>query len=223
MLLIILNGVSHYRRKSMKVLLVNGSPKEKGCTYTALREVASALEQNGIEAEIMWLGKDAVNDCVGCGACAKLRNNRCVFDKDIVNRFLEKAEQCDGFVFGSPVYYAHANGRILSVLDRAFYAGSRIFALKPGAVVTSARRAGTTCALDDMMKYLTISNMFVVSSQYWNMVHGHTPDEVIKDEEGMQTMRVLGRNMSYLLKCLDAGKDIEKPEKERRIMTNFIS
>lgn len=206
----------------MKVLLVNGSPKKEGCTYTALSEVAKTLNENGVETEIMWLGNTPINDCIGCGACAKQRNNRCVFDNDIVNRFLDKAQQCDGFVFGSPVYYAHANGRILSVLDRAFYSGSRIFAHKPGAVVVSARRAGTTCAIDDLMKYLTISNMFVVSSQYWNMVHGFTPDDVRKDEEGMQTMRVLGRNMAYLLKCLEAGKDIPKPEKERRIMTNFI-
>jgi multimeric flavodoxin WrbA len=206
----------------MKVLLVNGSPDEKGCTFTALSEVASTLNESGIQTEIMWLGKSPVNDCIGCGACSKLRKNRCVFDNDIVNRLLEKAEECDGFVFGSPVYYSHANGKIMSVLDRAFYAGSKLFAFKPGAVVVSARRAGTTSALDDLMKHLTISNMFVVSSQYWNMVHGNTPDEVRQDGEGMQTMRVLGRNMAYLLKCLDAGKDIPKPEKEKRIMTNFI-
>ncbi len=206
----------------MKVLLVNGSPEKEGCTYTALSEVAKTLNENGVDTEIMWLGNKPINDCINCKGCAKQRNNRCVMDDDIVNRFLEKAEASDGIVLGSPVYYAHANGRILSVMDRAFFAGSRIFAHKPGAVVVSARRAGTTCAIDDLMKYLTISNMFVVSSQYWNMVHGFTPDDVRKDEEGMQTMRVLGRNMAYLLKCLEAGKDIPKPEKERRLMTNFI-
>lgn len=206
----------------MKVLLVNGSPEKEGCTYTALCEVAKTLNENSVDTEIMWLGNEPVNDCINCGGCARQRNNRCVFDKDIVNRFLEKAEQCDGIVLGSPVYYGHANGRILSVMDRAFFAGSRIFALKAGAVVVSARRAGTTCAIDDLMKYLTISNMYVVSSQYWNMVHGFTPQEVMRDGEGMQTMRVLGRNMAYLLKCLDAGKDIPKPDKEKRIMTNFI-
>ena len=206
----------------MKVLLVNGSPEKEGCTYTALCEVAKALNENSVDTEIMWLGNDPVNDCINCGGCARQRNNRCVFDNDIVNRFLEKAEQCDGIVLGSPVYYGHSNGRILSVMDRAFFAGSRIFALKAGAVVVSARRAGTTCAIDDLMKYLTISNMYVVSSQYWNMVHGFTPQEVMLDGEGMQTMRVLGRNMAYLLKCLDAGKDIPKPDKEKRIMTNFI-
>lgn len=206
----------------MKVLLVNGSPEKSGCTFTALSEVAKTLNENGVETEIMWLGNNPINDCINCGGCVRQRNNRCVFDDDVVNRFLEKAEQSDGIVLGSPVYYANANGRILSVMNRAFFAGSRIFALKPGAVVVSARRAGTTCALDDLMKYLTISNMFVVSSQYWNMVHGFTPEDVMQDGEGMQTMRVLGRNMAYLLKCLDAGKNIPKPEKERRIMTNFI-
>lgn len=206
----------------MKVLLVNGSPQQFGCTYTALKEIADTLEVEGVESEIMWLGKDAVNDCINCGACAKLRKNRCVFDNDIVNRLLEKAEECDGFVFGSPVYYGHADGRILSVLDRVFFSGNRVFKHKVGAVVVSARRAGTTCAIDDLMKYLTISQMFVVSSQYWNMVHGFTPEDVKQDGEGLQTMRVLGRNMAYLLKCLEAGKDIPKPQTEKRIMTNFI-
>lgn len=206
----------------MKVLLVNGSPNKNGCTYTALNEIATTLNENGVDAEIFWLGNKPINDCIACGQCAKMKNNRCVFNDDAVNELLEKAEKCDGFVFGSPVYYAHANGRILSALDRAFYAGNRVFALKPGAVVASARRAGTTCALDDLTKYLTISNMFVVGSQYWNMVHGNTADDVKKDLEGLQTMRVLGRNMAYLLRCLEAGKDVPKPEKERRVWTNFI-
>lgn len=205
----------------MKVLLVNGSPQKNGCTYTALEEIAKTLKEENIESEIMWLGNKPINDCINCGACAKMRKNRCVFD-DVVNRFLEKAEQCDGFVFGSPVYYGHADGRILSVLDRAFFAGNRIFQYKPGAVIVSARRAGTTCAIDDLMKYLTISQMFVVSSQYWNMVHGFTPDDVRQDGEGLQTMRVLARNMAYLLRCLELGKDLPKPAKEKRIMTNFI-
>lgn len=206
----------------MKVLMVNGSPEKNGCTYTALCEVASTLNEAGIETEIMWLGNKPINDCINCGGCARERKNRCVMKDDIVNVFLEKADEADGIVLGSPVYYGHANGRICSVMDRAFFAGSRIFALKPGAVVVSARRAGTTCAIDDLMKYLTISNMFVVGSQYWNMVHGFTPDEVKQDEEGMQTMRVLGRNMAYILKCLENSKEIPKPERERRIMTNFI-
>lgn len=206
----------------MKVLLVNGSPEKNGCTYTALEEIAKTLKEENVESEIMWLGNKPINDCINCGACAKMRKNRCVFDDDVVNRLLEKAEQCDGFVFGSPVYYGHADGRILSVLDRAFFSGNRIFQFKPGAVVVSARRAGTTCAIDDLMKHLTISQMFVVSSQYWNMVHGFTPDDVRQDGEGLQTMRVLARNMAYLLKCLELGKDLPKPAKEKRIMTNFI-
>lgn len=206
----------------MKVLLVNGSPQKNGCTYTALEEIAKTLKEENIESEIMWLGNTPINDCINCGGCAKMRKNRCVFDDDIVNGLLEKAEQCDGFIFGSPVYYGHADGRILSVLDRAFFSGSRIFQYKPGAVIVSARRAGTTCAIDDLMKYLTISQMFVVSSQYWNMVHGFTPDDVRQDGEGLQTMRVLARNMAYLLKCLERGKDLPKPLKEKRIMTNFI-
>lgn len=206
----------------MKVLLVNGSPQKNGCTYTALEEIAKTLKEENIESEIMWLGNTPVNDCINCGGCAKMRKNRCVFDDDIVNRLLEKARQCDGFVFGSPVYYGHADGRILSVLDRAFFSGNRIFQHKPGAVVVSARRAGTTCAIDDLMKYLTISQMFVVSSQYWNMVHGFTPDDVRQDAEGLQTMRVLARNMAYLLRCLELGRDLPKPSKEKRIMTNFI-
>lgn len=206
----------------MKVLLVNGSPEKNGCTYTALDEMVKIFDEQGIETEIMWLGNTPINDCINCGACGRNKNNRCVFDDDIVNRFLEKAEQADAFVFGSPVYYGHADGRILSVFDRAFFAGSRIFALKPCAVIASARRAGTTCAIDDLMKYPTISQMYVVSSMYWNMVHGFTSDEVKKDLEGLQTMRVLARNMAYLMKCLDSSKDIPKPEKERKIFTNFI-
>lgn len=206
----------------MKVLMLNGSPDKNGCTYTALQEIADTLKAEGIDSEIVWLGNDAVNDCIGCGACSRAKNNRCVFDDDIVNRVLEKAEECDGFVFGGPVYYGHTNARILAVLDRVFYAGDRVFALKPGAVVTVARRAGTTCSLDNLMKYLTISNMYVVGSQYWSMVHGFTPDDVRKDVEGMQTMRVLARNMAYLMKCLDNSKDIPKPEKEKRAWTHFI-
>lgn len=206
----------------MKALMINGSPDKEGCTYTALKEIADTLAVEGVDSEIVWLGKDAVNDCIGCNACGKLRKNRCVFDNDIVNRLLEKAEECDALVIGGPVYYANTNARTLAVLNRMFYAGDRLFALKPGAVVTVARRAGTTSSLDDMTKYLTISNMFVVGSQYWNMVHGFTPDDVRKDLEGMQTMRVLARNMAYLMKCLENGKDIPKPEKEKRAWTHFI-
>lgn len=207
----------------MKVLMINGSPHEHGCTDTALKIVSGALAEEGIESEFVWLGNRPVQDCIGCQACRKL-NNRCVFDDDAVNRILEKAETADGFVFGSPTYYAHSSGRILSVLDRVFYAGGQIFAGKPGAAVASARRAGTTANLDVINKYFTISRMPVVSSCYWNMVHGNKPEEVWQDEEGVQIMRTLGREMAWLLKSIEAGKKagIARPQPEEKIRTNFI-
>ncbi len=205
----------------MKVLLVNGSPNREGCTYTALKEVSKTLEENGIDTEIFQVGNKPIGGCIGCGSCKK--TGEC-FMKDCVNEFVEKAKGADGFVFGSPVYYAAASGSITSFLDRAFYSGGKHMAFKPGAVICSARRAGTTSTLDQLSKYLTICNMPVVSSQYWNMVHGNTPEEVKKDLEGMQTMRVLGRNMVWLIKCIDLGKknNILKPELEERERTNFI-
>ena len=207
----------------MKVLMLNGSPHEHGCTDTALREVASALGKEGVESEILWVGKGPVRDCTACGACRKL-GGRCVFD-DQVNEALEKAAAADGFVFGSPVYYAHPSGAALSFLDRLFYAaGPDVFRLKPGAAVVSARRGGTTASLDALNKYFTISQMPVVSSQYWNMVHGNSPDEVRQDLEGMQIMRTLGRNMAWLLRCIEAGKaaGVPLPEREPAQRTNFI-
>lgn len=205
----------------MKVLLVNGSPNRKGCTYTALQEVSKTLEENGIDIEIFQLGNKPIAGCIGCRVCKK--TGEC-FMKDIVNEFVEKAKDADGFVFGSPVYYAAASGSITSFLDRVFFSGGSHLAFKPGAVICSARRAGTTATLDQLSKYLTISNMPVVSSQYWNMVHGYTPEDVKNDLEGMQTMRVLGRNMAWLMKCIELGKDnnILKPELEDRVFTNFI-
>ena len=208
---------------NMKVLMINGSGHEKGCTYTALSEVAKVLNQEGIETEIIQLGTGAYRDCIGCQACRKL-NGRCVFNDDIVNRIIEKAEQADGFVFGSPVYYAHPSGRLLSVLDRAFYAGSAAFAFKPGAAVVSARRAGTTAAIDVINKYFTINKMPVVSSSYWNEVHGNMPEEVMQDKEGLQTMRNLGKNMAWALKTIDEAKNggLNPPEQESGSRTNFI-
>ena len=205
----------------MKVLLVNGSPNREGCTYTALKEVSKTLEENGIDTEIFQVGNKPIGGCIGCGSCKKTWE---CFMKDCVNEFVEKAKGADGFVFGSPVYYAAASGSITSFLDRAFYSGGKHMAFKPGAVICSARRAGTTSTLDQLSKYLTICNMPVVSSQYWNMVHGNTPEEVKKDLEGMQTMRVLGRNMAWLIKCIDLGNknNILKPELEERERTNFI-
>lgn len=205
----------------MKVLLVNGSPRAAGCTNTALEEVAKTLGEAGIETEIFWLGAKPVQDCVACGKCRELK--KCVFD-DVVNTLIEKAKTADGFVFGSPVYYAHPSGRVQSALDRAFYAGKYAFAGKPGAAVVSARRGGTASSFDVINKYFGISSMPVVSSTYWNMVYGNTSDEVRRDEEGMQTMRNLGRNMAYLLRCIEAGKaaGIEAPAQEGAFKTNFI-
>lgn len=205
-----------------KVLLINGSGNEHGCTYTALSEVAATLEKEGITTEIIQLGKDPVRDCIGCGACAKL--GKCIFDDDLVNRVHEKALEADGFVFGTPVYYAHPSGRILSFLDRLFYSGGGAFAFKPGAAVASARRAGTTASLDALNKYFTIARMPVVSSNYWNMVHGNTPEEVKQDLEGLQIMRGIGQNMAWMIKCIEAGKSagISYPQTEKKIKTNFI-
>lgn len=205
----------------MKVLLVNGSPRAQGCTYTALSEVATVLQEEGIETEIFQLGTQSVQDCIACMKCTEL--GKCVFD-DVANRLIERAKTADGFVFGSPVYYAHPSGRVQSVLDRAFYAGKSAFVGKPGASVVSARRGGTAASFDVVNKYFGISSMPVVSSTYWNMVYGSTPDDVRRDEEGMQTMRNLARNMAYLLKCMAAGKSagVAAPVPESSKRTNFI-
>lgn len=207
----------------MKVLMINGSPRDGSNTRLALLEVAKTLEEQGIESEIIDIGSEPLRDCVSCGACAKL-DCKCVFDDDIVNSIIEKAKGADGFIFGTPVYYAHPSGRILSLLDRVFYAGSRAFAFKPGAAVACARRAGTTASLDVINKYFTIARMPVVSSTYWNVVHGRKVGESPLDDEGMQTMRNLGRNMAWLLKCIELGKEngIVPEENERRAFTNFI-
>ena len=206
----------------MKVFLVNGSPHQHGCTDRALREVASALEQGGIETEIFWIGNQPIGGCIGCGACAKL--GRCAFD-GIVNEFAEKLGEADGFVFGSPVHYASAGGSITSFLDRLFYAGGASMRGKVGAAVVSARRAGTTAALDQLHKYFYISGMPIAPSQYWPMVHGSTPAQVEQDEEGLQIMRTLGRNMAYMLRAFDAAREkgisFPAPEPERK-RTNFI-
>lgn len=206
----------------MKVLLINGSSKE-GCTYTALSRIAESLNEEQIETEIINLGGKPIRDCIGCKMCFKGGENRCVFDDDIVNEIISKAEESDGFIFGTPVYYAHPSGRILSVLDRAFYAGKKAFEFKPGASIASARRAGTTSSFDVLNKYFTISQMPIVSSTYWNNVHGNTPEEVKQDLEGMQTMYNLGKNMAWILKCIDVGKrnGINIP-KNSTVKTNFI-
>jgi multimeric flavodoxin WrbA len=205
----------------MKVVLVNGSPHEKGCTYTALTEAAGALEKQDIQTEIFYIGTKLISGCLACGAC--LKTGQC-FMKDAVNEFLNKAAEADGFIFGSPVHFAAASGMLTSFMDRVFYGRTGLFAFKPAAAVVSCRRGGSTAAFEQLNKYFTISNMPVVSSQYWNMVHGNTPEEVKQDLEGMQTMRTLGKNMAWLLKSIQAGKEagITIPEKEQRAVTNFI-
>lgn len=207
----------------MKVLLVNGSPKPAGNTGTALAEVARTLEGHGIECETLQLGGAPVRDCVGCGKCREL-DCRCIFDDDKVNGLIEAAREADGFVFGTPVYYAHPTGRILSVLDRAFCAGGAAFAHKPGAAVAVARRGGCSASFDVLNKYFTINQMPIVSSTYWNSVHGRVPGEAAQDAEGLQTMRNIGHNMAWLLQCIEAGRaaGIEAPAAERGEMTNFI-
>ena len=204
----------------MKVLLVNGSQHEKGCTYTALNEVAKALNANGVETEIFWIGKHQVSGCRGCWVCKKTK--KCVID-DGVNEFVEKAAEFDGYVFGSPVYYASAAGALVSFMDRVFYSGGKNLAYKPAAAVVSCRRAGASTTFDVINKYFTINNMQIVGSNYWNEIHGNTAEEAAQDEEGLQTMRILGNNMAWLLKCLQLGKEAGlAPERERKIMTNFI-
>lgn len=209
----------------MKVILVNGSPHTEGCTQTALITVAEALQENGVETEIFQVGTKPLSGCIDCRKCMDL--GKCVFN-DRVNEFLEIATTGDGFVFGSPVHYGASSGAMTSFMDRVFFSsfcsGNHWFRLKPGAIVVSARRAGTTAALDQLNKYLSWAQMPVVSSRYWNMVHGNTPEEVQQDREGIQIMRVLGRNMAWLLKNLEAGRQagIELPEQEPRISTNFI-
>ena len=206
----------------MKVLLVNGSPKANGNTARALAEVAEQLNAEGIDTEVFQLGAKPIRDCIGCGQCGKL-GGRCTFDDDVVNELIAAAEQADGFVFGSPVYYAHPSGRILSALDRAFYAGSKAFAHKPGAAVAVARRGGTSTTFDVLNKYFTINQMPVVASTYWNNVFGAMPGEAAQDAEGLATMRNIGKNMAWLLHCIEAGQaaGIEAPEADRE-RTNFI-
>lgn len=205
----------------MKVLLVNGSPHQHGCTYTALSEIKHTLQKENIEAEMFWVGKKPISGCIACKGCGK--TGKCVID-DTVNEFLEKAKEADGFIFGSPVHYAGASGMLTSFMDRAFYHKAGLYQGKPAAAISSCRRGGASATFDQLNKYFTICSMPVVSSQYWNMVHGNTPEEVKQDLEGLQTMRTLGRNMAWMLKCIEAGKQngILFPEHEEKIATNFI-
>lgn len=205
----------------MKVLLINGSPHEHGCTRAALDEVARTLSDCGVETELINIGTGAVAGCTACGGCA--RTGRCVVD-DGVNAAIEALAAADGLIVGSPVHYASPAGALLAFLDRMFFAGADRFAHKPAAAFTSARRAGTTASLDVINKYFTISQMPVVSSTYWNMVHGGRAEDVAEDAEGLQTARNLARNMVWLLRCIEAGRKagIEPPEAELKNRTNFI-
>ncbi len=206
--------------EKMKVLLLNGSPNAKGCTYTALEEVANTLRQEDIETEIIHVGNKDIRGCIACRSCKT--KGKCVFD-DLVNEVSPKFQECDGIVIGSPVYYASANGTLVSFIDRLFYSTPGDKTMKVGAAVVSCRRAGTTATFDELNKYFTISGMPIVSSQYWNIVHGNTREEVLQDQEGLQTMRVLGRNMAFLMKGIQLGKkEYGLPKKEERIFTNFI-
>ena len=207
----------------MKVLLVNGSPNKEGCTYTALNEVANTLNEEGVETEILWLGKKPIGGCIACETCGE--TGKCVFN-DVVNTARQKAQEADGFVFGTPVHYASASGNMTAFMDRLFYSTPRsVFRLKPVAAVVSARRAGTTATFDQMNKYFTISEMPVISSRYWNMIHGNTAEEALQDGEGLYTMRVLARNMAYYLKCREAAEKLGVPLPEADAnpsFTNFI-
>ncbi|NLK07293.1 MAG: flavodoxin family protein [Firmicutes bacterium] len=209
----------------MRVVLVNGSPHEQGCTYTALTEIANTLEEEGVQAEIFWLGDDPVSGCTACGKCAEI--GKCFID-DVVNEFREQAEGADGFIFGTPVHYGAASGSLTSFMDRLFFSvgrsGSDMFYLKPAAGIMSARRAGTTATYDQINKYFGLTEMAIISARYWNMVHGSKPEDVPKDEEGLLNMRILARNMAFFLKCKKAGLEngVALPVAEPRIATNFI-
>ena len=208
----------------MKVLLVNGSPHKNGCTNVALEEIAKTLQEEGVESEIYHIGNAPISGCMGCHSCYK--TGKCVIN-DCVNEFVEKAKDFDGFIFGSPVHFAAASGAMTSFMDRVFYSFvnyKEVFIHKPASAIVSARRAGTTAALDQLNKYFTITQMPIISGRYWNMVHGETAEDVKQDLEGLQNMRVLARNMAWHLKCQEAGKKagVPMPKEEKKIFTNFI-
>lgn len=195
----------------MKVILINGSPNAKGCTYTALEEVSKTLKSEGIETEIIHVGHKDIRGCIGCRQCKT--KGKCVFN-DIVNDIAPKFKECDGIVIGSPVYFASANGTLVSFIDRLFYSMTADKTMKVGAAVVSCRRGGNSATFDELNKYFTISQMPIASSQYWNMVHGNSPEEVQQDLEGLQTMRTLGKNMAFLIKSIQLGKkEFGLPEK----------
>lgn len=206
----------------MKVLLINGSPHKDGCTNEALKIISRELKEQGVESEIVWLGNGPVRGCIGCGGCKA--GNGCVFTDDPLNTIGEKVKGADGYVFGAPVHYSSPNGAMIAAMDRLFYAFGKFMQFKPAASIVSARRAGTTASYDVLNKYIGINNMITVPSTYWNMVHGNTPEEVLKDEEGVSVVRAVASNMAWLLKLLDKAKntDLEKPVIIPKVKTNFI-
>jgi len=208
----------------MKVLLFNGSPHATGCTYQALQAVAAALNEQNIETEILSIGTQAIHDCTACGACRKGKNS-CVFQDDCVNTWLEKAQTADGFIFGSPVYYAHPTGALLSAMDRLFFAGSQHFRHKPAAAILTARRAGTTASMDVINKYFTTNQMPIVASTYWNQIYRATDGTITTDTEGQQTLHNLGTNLAWLLKCIELGKthNITPPNNPKSAHTGFLA
>ena len=207
----------------MKALLINGSPHKEGCTFTALSEMANTLKKNGIDSELFHIGTKPIANCIACGKCRE--TGKCVFDTDGVNEIGARLNEFDAIVLGSPVYYAGPSGQLCSFCDRLFFSNSKKMAGKLAAAVVSCRRGGATASFDRLNKYFTITNMQIVGSQYWNMVHGFTPEDVRKDIEGLQTMRTLAQNMAWLLKCIELGKKhgINKPEYEPIKFTNFIN
>ena len=206
----------------MKVLLLNGSPNAKGCTYTGLLEIANELNQKGIETEIVQIGNEPIIGCTACGGCKKTLH--CVFGADGVNDFLDKVSKVDGVVFGTPVHYAGVSGAVKSFMDRVFFTNSALFRGKPGAIIASCRRGGASAALDGLAKYLAYAEMPIVSGRYWNMIHGNTPEQVKQDLEGMENLRFLGQNMAWLLRCIEAGRaaGVTMPEYKTKTWTNFI-
>lgn len=205
----------------MKVLLFNGSPRAKGCTYTALQEIAKVLHNRGIETELIQVGTQPVAGCIACGKCKD--GSPCIFD-DQVNALAARLEEFDGIIVGAPIYYAGPSAQSTAFLDRLFYSASAKLKGKPAAAIVSCRRGGATAGFDRLNKYFSINSMPIVSSQYWNQIHGNSPEEALQDAEGLQTMRTLAENMAWLLQCIQAGKDagITFPKEEPRLRTNFI-
>lgn len=215
------NGAEERKENKMKVLMINGSPNENGCTNTALEIIGKTLAEEQVDSEIFQIGRNCVKGCIGCGACSK--EHRCIFDGGVVNEILDKMENSDGLIIGSPVYFASPSGTLVSALDRIFMAGDKFY-LKPAAAIATARRAGMTPTVDVVNRYFACVGMPTVPGNYYNMIFGRTPQELLQDEEGVQTMRTLGRNMAWMLKCIEAGKNagIDAPAAEKKIKMTFI-